>query len=159
MKMYKKKKLDYKNGYIVKEGKIIGIDNKIVDMFNQLETDVQKWLHNMKYPVEDIKPAVPFSRETERGKIYPRVTAVTPELDNMAEKTIAMMDELDKVANADMCNKYFKSIQPLIEFINDKFVVECNQSTQHRFDLPQLGNPLKITKEDLCEIVTQMFTD
>lgn len=158
MKMFKKEELEYRNGYIVKNDEIIGVDNKIVDMFNQFEEDIQRAKHekdNKPAPVEEPKP---FYRKTERGSVYPFVQADTPVLDKMTERAINLMDELDSVGAADKINDYFDTIQPIILFADDEFVVSGEQASQHRFDLPTIGNPLKVTKEDLCSFVIGMFS-
>lgn len=157
MKMINKKDCEYKGGYIVCNGEVVCVDNEVVDLFNKLEEDVQRaQFEANKQPaiaVSDEK----FARKTEHGKIMPIVKASTPELDNVVDKTMKIMDELDACASAELANDYFAGIKSLILFVNDEFVLSGEQATQHRFDLPTIGNPLELTKDDLSALVIGMF--
>lgn len=161
MKMFNKSDCEYKGGYIVCNGEVVAVNNEIVDLFNKLEEDVQraKFEHKKKIvaPFAEHYSNEEFSRETEHGKIFPHVIASTPTLDKMADRTVKMMDEIDGLAKADRTNDYFEGIVPLIMFVNDEFVVSGEQGTQHRFDLPTIGDPLAIDKDALSEFVTDMF--
>jgi hypothetical protein len=157
-KMYKKSKLEYKNGYIVKNGKIISVDNKIVDMFNQLETDYQRALWDANHPVMPAVGRPEFQFETERGKVHPVIKVHTPNLDEAISKAKDIMDDLDAIDAADRATEYLNKIQPLIQFICDDHIVSCNQETLHRFDLKFIGNPLELDKETLGYLVHEMFS-
>lgn len=157
MKMINKADCEYKGGYIVCNGEIVCIDNEIVDLFNKLEEDVQRATFEAnKQPVVAVFNEE-FARKTEHGKIMPFVKASTPELDNVVDKTMKIMDELDACASAELANEYFAGIKPLIMFVNDEFIVSGEQATQHRFDLPTIGNPLNISKDDLADWVIGLF--
>ena len=159
MKMFDKKQCEYKGGYIVCDDEVVAIDNEIVDLFNKLEEDIQR----AKFEAENCDPLPcykepgKFERITERGAIMPVASAPTPTLDKMAEKTMKILDELDDVANASRVNDYFAGIVPVIEFVNDPFIVSCENGTQHRFDLPTVGNPLELDRDKLSELVIRMF--
>lgn len=160
MKMYDKKELEYKNGYIVKGDDIICIDNEIVDMLNNLETDLQLAMFNKD--TQDYYDRLgdcnkEFRRRTERGKVFPTVTANTPTLYKKIEETLNLMDEIDSIHDAEEINEYLDSIHPLILFAEDDFVVSCENSNQHRFDLPIIGNPLTLNKDLLFDLVADMF--
>ena len=157
MKMFNKSECEYKGGYIVCKGKVVCVDNRIVDLFNKLEEDVQRAQYEATKMPTVIMPAGEFSRATEHGKIYPVVNADTPELDKLTDQAIKIMDELDSIADAEKVNEYFSSIKPLIMFVNDEFIVSGEQAIQHRFDLPVIGNPLEVTKDDLSQWVIGMF--
>ena len=161
MKMYKKKKLAYKNGYIVKDGKVIAIDNEIVDLFNKLEEDYQRYLHeknvNLVAPFATHYANKPFARATEHGKVFAHVEPKTPELDAAVEKAVKIMDEIDSIALAEKCNEYMKKMQPLFRFASSKRVLDCKQAVQHQFDLPKLGNPLELDAEAIATIIMMMF--
>lgn len=159
MNMYKKEEVTYTNGYIVKDDKVVAIDNEIVDLFNKLEEDVQraKWeKENCLNPsVSQVKP---FIRKTERGAVYPMVLPETPELDKQAEQAIKLMDEFDEIHAAHEINEYLDGISSLFVFAKDEFIVDCDHSAPHRFDLPTLGDPLKLTSDDIVAFVVEMFT-
>jgi hypothetical protein len=159
MKMYKKNKLEYKNGYIVKGDKVVGIDNMIVAMFNELDTDLQKAEFRRQHPVKPVAEQPKFSRMTEHGEVFVQVGAETPVLDEMVEKTIAMLDEVDQLDIAKKVTEYMASIQQLIQWVEDDYVVTAEQQVQHRFDLPFVGNPLELDKDLLLGMVVNMFEE
>lgn len=159
MKMYNKESLEYKGGYIVEDNKVICVDNEVVDLFNKLETDIQRAkFEKMKGKLVVDFGNNEFHRKSELGEIFPNVEVNTPCLDEMAEKAEAIMDEIDAMNAADVMNEYFAGIKPLIAFVNDEFVIDAENSTPHRFDLPTIGNPLELTKEKLSELVIDMFS-
>lgn len=158
MKMINKKDCEYKGGYIINNGEIVCIDNEVVDLLNKLEEDVQRAQFEATKKSFCVSLSNDeFVRKTERGNIIPYVEAKTPELDKMAEQTVKIMDEIDSIGNAAMVNEYFQGIKPLILFTNDEFIVSCEHDVQHAFDLPTIGNPLELTKEDLSEWVLGLF--
>jgi hypothetical protein len=156
MKMFNKDECEYKGGYIVCDGKVVCIDNEIVDLFNKLDVDIQRAQFEATHK-QVAMPVEEFAAKSEHGAIYPVITADTPELDSMVEKSMKMMDEIDAIDNADKANEYFASIQPLIMWVNDEFIVSGEQATQHRFDLPTIGNPLELDKKDLADLVMLIF--
>lgn len=157
MKMYKKAECEYRNGYIVKGDEIICIDNEIVDLLNQLEYDYQKAMFEKANTIPPMPEAPEFGFVTERGKVFPHVHASTPKLDEVVETTMKIMDELDASNMADACNEYFEGIEPVLLFVNDGYVVDCEQAVQHRFDLKNIGNPLELDKDKLADFVIKMF--
>lgn len=162
MKTYKKSNLTYVNGYIMNGDEIVQIDNEIVIQANQLEADVQRASFNQKRKaaIDAVKLAADtkFSFKSERKR--PVIQANTPTLDEMVEKSIDLMDELDALKGAERANEYFRQIVELVEFVQDDFVVECPaQAAQERFDLPTLGNPLEWDKDKLSDAVCGMFEE
>lgn len=157
MKMFNKSECEYKGGYIVCDGKVVCVDNEIVDLFNKLDIDVQRAEYEAKRCPGFAAPVEEFTPKSEHGAIYPKIEANTPELDKMTEQAMKIMDEVDAMADAAKANEYFESIYPLILFVNDEFIVSGEQATQHRFDLPTIGNPLELDKESLAGLVMSMF--
>lgn len=160
MKMYKKKDCKYKDGYIVCGGKVLSIDNKIVDLLNELED----WIQRSCY--DDVKQKIcdfcsvkrkEFHRVSEHGKIYPTIIPNTPDLDKAVEQTMAIMEDLDAIAAAEKMNDLVKRLAPVFEFAASKTIVSGDQAVQHRFDLPTIGNPLKLTPQDIADHVTGLF--
>lgn len=155
-KMYKKDKLQYKNGFIVKGDKVVGVDNTIVAALNRFERAYQKFLWNENIekpkPVED----KPFMFETEHGNIYPKVTPDTPLLDIKALETMTIMDELDEIKAAEKINEVFNDNLDLFAWLDSEYIISCKHQQQLQFDLRYLGNPLKLTKDRLCEIIIEM---
>ena len=158
IKMYKKKNCKYKNGYITHKGKVVSVDNKVVDLFNKLEEDMQRAMferqneqHCYCAPVQELR------RKTERGNIVPTFNVDTPELDEAIDKSMLIMNELDTVSKAKEMEAYLRKMIPLIEFMEDKEIVSTDQAVQHRFDLPTIGNPLNMNKETLSSCVSIVF--
>lgn len=154
MKTYKKENLKYKNGYIFKGDKIVGIDNDIVDLANKMETDTQRKYHEVHNKI-DINDVEEFNRVSEFSR--PLVMPSTPKLDKKIEESIELMDELDGMQKAEEANEYLESIHPVVQFIQEDFVIDCKQDTQHKFDLPVLGNPLEWDREFLDHFIKKLF--
>lgn len=157
MKMFNKSECEYKGGYIVCDGKVVCVDNEIVDLFNKLDIDVQRAQYEATCCPSFAAPVEEFTPKSEHGSIYPVIEANTPELDKMTEQAMKIMDEVDAMADAAKANEYFANIHPLILFVNDEFIVSGEQATQHRFDLPTIGNPLELDKESLAGFVMSIF--
>jgi hypothetical protein len=157
MKMINKKDCEYKGGYIVCDGKIVGVDNEIVDLLNKLDTDVQRAEFEKNHIAKPAMPMPEFEPKSEHGCLVPFIQADTPEMDKMAEHSMKIMDELDAVAGAELANEYIAGVGPLLMFVNDEFIVSGEQGTQHRFDLPVVGNPLELDKEKLADLIVGMF--
>lgn len=155
-KMYKKDKLSYKNGFIVKGDKVVGVDNTIVATLNRFEREYQRYLWNESIekpkPVED----KPFMFKTEHGNIYPKVIPDTPLLDIKALEAITIMDELDEIKTADKINEVFEDNFDLFAWLDSEYIVSCKHQQQLRFDLHYLGNPLELTKDKLRDIIIEM---
>ena len=161
MKMFNKSECTYKGGYIVCNDEIVGIDNEIVDLFNKLETDIQeaefKRIECIKCPGKLLADKDSFHRKSEFGARIPRMSVKTPLMDAKFKESMELMEEIDNVDNSEKANEYFEGIMPLIEFVNDPFIVECAQPSQHRFDLPTVGNPLEVDPETLVKLVAGIF--
>jgi hypothetical protein len=157
MKMFNKSECEYKGGYIVCDGKIVCVDNKVVDLFNKLDIDIQRAKWEAEHQVEPVVQTEKFRPKTEHGEIFPVIEANTPELDKLAEHAIKVMDEVDAMEDAAKANEYFAGLHPVIMFVNDEFIVSGDQPTQHRFDLPTIGNPLELDKNGLADLVMSMF--
>lgn len=157
MKMFNKAECEYKSGYIVCNGEVVCIDNEIVDLFNKLDVDVQRARYEAQSCAGVAAPADEFRPCSEHGAVYPVIEVETPELDKMTDRTMKMMDEIDTMANATKANEYIAGILPLCRFVGDDFIVSAEHSTQHRFDLPAVGNPLELDKEKLSDLIIEMF--
>lgn len=156
MKMYNKKDCEYKGGYIVCDSKVVGVNNVVVSKLNELETMVQKAKHERENKVE-IKPVEPFARETERGNVIPVICTNTPMMDIKIAEAEMLMDEIDDLSKANAAQEYMDTMGPVIEFINDDFIVSLDDGYQERFDLPTIGNPLELDKDKLGEFVLSCF--
>ena len=154
-KIVKKSKCKYKGGYIVKDGKVVGVSNVIVAALNRFEREYQKYLWDDGDPVEPVKNE-PFRFQTEHGEVYPHVTPETPLLNLKAAETLQIMDELDEIEAAKKINKVFDDNTDLFMWLDSKHIVESKQQHQLQFDLKYLGNPLELTKDRLADIIIEM---
>lgn len=153
MKMYKKKDLSYKNGLIVApDGEVVAIDNEVVDMANELETRIQKasYLKSQPEPVA-IPTLEGFVRQTETT--LTSFVCDTPLMDEQVERSMKLMEEIDDQAMTDKLNEQLKYLTPLVYFVKDDELLSVENDSQHRFDVPVMGNPLEWTEDLLMEFV------
>lgn len=150
MKMYKKTECEYKNGYIVHGDEVVAVDNEVVRMLNQLDTDVQR----ARFGLDRVKPQEieEFVPESEH-QVTAVVKAETPKLDEFAETALAIMEEVDAANKAEAVTDYLAHIQKALVFARDEEIVECSQFTQLRFDLPVIGNPLDLDVHMISKFV------
>lgn len=153
MKMYKKEDLSYKNGLIVApDGEVVAIDNEVVDMANELETRIQKADYLKAQPEPVAIPTLDgFVRQTETT--ITSFTCDTPLMDERVEKSIDLMNEIDNKTMTDKLNNQLELLTPLVCFVKDDELLSVENNSQHRFDVPVMGNPLVWTEEDLMEFV------
>ena len=160
MKAYKKKKLAYENGYLMKDGKVVVVDPQVVRMLNKLDVDVQKARHETvrKFKCSAVSEIMSedFERETERYTMEFEVD--TPSLDEMTKNTMKLMEEIDACNNASKGNDYLKMIDPVVQFVANKKVLDWNGlAAPEQFDLPIIGNPLELDADTLMSFVNSVF--
>lgn len=151
MKIYKKSKLTFKNGYLVnKKNKVIAIDNEIVDLANELETRIQKFIFNKVHEVNIEEPPV-FTRMHD-GMDY-AIKFETPLQDAKVKEAMDLMGELDNWNAAEAANEEMShTFRPLLDFINNDEVMAVEGARLHKFDLPYLGNPLELEIDKVVQI-------
>jgi hypothetical protein len=126
-------------------------------MLNKLDIDIQRAQYETVNHPDLAVPVDEFVPKSEHGSVVPVFSANTPELDKKAETAMKIMDEIDDMAKAEQANDYIADIRPLFGFVSDEFIVSGEQPTQHRFDLPTIGNPLELKKEDITDLVMTIF--
>ena len=153
MKMYNKSDLAYKNGLLVnKEGDVVAIDNAVVDLANELETRIQKARYLNAQPVAVVAPSLNgFKRQSENSLNL--FVCETPALDKTIDEAMELMSDIDSMETTEMLNNQLQGYADLVYFVRDDSVVDCQQGTPHRFDVPTLGNPLEWTKDSLLEFI------
>ena len=159
METYSKEGLKYKDGYLMSGNKIIGVSNAIVNQLNDLELRIQKREHDEIYDnaidlLNDVMNDK-FKPKSERKSLVFYVD--TPTLDELVQKGIDLADDIDSLDTAKEMNEYLKSIDKLVQFVQEDFVIDYDQVIQERFDLPTIGNPLLIDAEALPELVSRAF--
>ena len=155
MKMIEKKDCEYRGGYIVHDGEVVGIDPAIVTRLNAVETELQRnRFCKAEGKVVPVEPAE-FERKSEHGVTMPHVKAETPELDKMAEQALKIMDEIDDDNRAAEINGYFARLKDVFAFIDDDCIVSTATDALPRFDLPTLGNPLELTVDKVAKAIVE----
>ena len=159
MKIYNKNDLTYKNGYIICDDKVVSIDNEIVDLLNKLDTDIQRaeWRQAKSDNAHEAWKEAMSQFEPKSEFTLPEIGAETPVLDAKIEEAKMLMDDIDAKAYAAQANDYLAGIKPVVLFVQDDSVVEFEQPTQHRFDLPVVGNPLELDGESLALLVCRVY--
>jgi len=150
MKLVKKSKLNVWNGLVMKGDKIKNIDPKVVSLANQLEEMVQRKSHEIgtKRGCDCAKKSEPFKRMHE-GKNY-KVEADTPALDAAVERSLAIMDDIDRQSRAKRMNDLLELFKPLLEFADsDKVLVGFDGGK--KLDTPVTGSVLELTVEDIYD--------
>ena len=160
MKMYKKSKLSYKNGYLVtKKGKVVYPGSDIVKQLNKLEEDLQRARHERAVKecseCADSHVNKEFIQKSEFKR--PTITPVTQNLDEAVEKAMNIIDDLDLVESSNKINKRFAEIDDLIQFALSDTVIEIPSLNLIQFDLPTIGNPLELTGDQVADIVTEIY--
>lgn len=160
MKAYKKTKLAYENGYIMKGDTIVVVEPAVVRLLNKLELDYQKALFNYRREVATEHAAEimaeKFEPQSERASLTFEVE--TPHLDKLAKKSMKIMDELDDCANASKANNYLKAIGPVVQFVTEDKVFDYDRlAAPVQFDLPNIGNPLELDADRLMDFVNVIF--
>lgn len=161
IKFVKKNKLQYRNGLIVdKKGRVVALDDAIVDQLNMLETKVQQHAYIKAQPEATPVPSLDgFKRESIHDNSGIEVAAIdTPIMDKRIEEGLAFAKEAERTYKADEANRIINQhLKSLVEFvINDEVLVDCDAGYAHEIDTPTLGNPLELTDGDIVSAV--LFT-
>ena len=156
MKMYKKSDLSIVNGMLVAEsGDIVVPSIAIIEEANALETLLQKTKYLQAQPIAMPAPSLKgFQRKSIKDGSRVKFHAKTPMMDDKAEEAMALMDELDDVAKVEHANSMATEFQALVEFAQNDFVIDCGgDGTLYFFDTPTLGDPLKLTVDDVIDAI------
>ena len=151
MKLYNKEKLKFVDGVLTtKKGKIAMPSKTIVEQANQLETMLQQTMYLDRQP--DPQPA-PTLDGFNRVHSYqaPIVDCRTPLLDEKAELSLALMEEMDKKEHAEKFQEVLDHFAPLVEWAHKDSFAACEHECLISFDTPTLGNPLTWTEESIVK--------
>lgn len=160
MKAYKKSKLTYENGYIMKGNDVVAVDPTIVSQLNYIEEQYQKALFDgtRELATQSIAAIMDKEFELESERETLEFVVDTPHLDKAAKKTMKIMDEIDNCNHAAEANKFFKRINTTIQFVTSDKVIDTNADHVAQFDLPNLGNPLELDADKLMDFVNVIFS-
>ena len=159
MKLYKKSDLEFRHGMLIaNDGNVVAVDNEIIDLANELETEYQKacYLEEQPEPVPE-RSLDNFEREHYVGNPRLHVNINTPLLDAKIEEAMSIMTELDAASANNNINDLFEQFSPLVDFVaSDEVLSIDGQVSQHKFDTPKIGNPLEITNQKLVFIAAKI---
>lgn len=151
MKLYNKEKLKFVDGVLVtKKDKVAMPSKSVIAQANQLETMVQQTMHINSQPDAQPAPTIDGFNRVHRYQA-PIVDCRTPLLDEKAELSLALMEEMDKKEHADKLQEMIDHFASLIEWVHrDSFIAsECEDFAS--FDTPILGDPLTWTEETVVK--------
>lgn len=157
MKMYKKEELTVKDGLLVAgNGDVVLVNPEVVDLANELETNLQKARYLSAQPKGGPAPTLDgFTRKSTKS--IEMFTCDTPISDKRAEDALAFMDELDDIKLTDDMNNMLLGMTELVMFVQEGEVLGLEGCTTiRRFDTPTLGNPLKWTEDTLSKAVAEI---
>lgn len=161
MKMYSKKDLKFKNGYLIApDGEIVTPDFNIVGQANQLETSVQRRSFIDKQPEVCFGPNLnEFKRKSIDDVNTCEFKIDTPLLDEKVDESIALMDEIDNAQVVERMNEelHYKYNNLLKFVIDDDIVCKENDIAFSKFDTPTLGNPLEWDVNKIMDAIGYIF--
>ena len=154
MKMYEKSSLSLFDGmFVAADGTIVVPDPKVVEQTNELETLIQEAAYLMKQPNAAPAPSLSgFERKSVFKVKKDYFIANTPTLDKKANEAMALMDELDDVNRVTDINNHIQHFADLVRFAGaDRIVCFEDNAYSNRFDTPVLGDPLKLSVDDVTD--------
>lgn len=153
MKLYEKSSLSLFDGmFVAADGTIVVPDSKVMNQANELETLIQEAVYLMNQP--DAAPAPSLSGFERKSvfKVKEHFVAETPTLDKKADEAITLMDELDDATRVIDINNHIQHFADLVRFAGaDRIVCFEDNAYYNRFDTPVLGDPLKLTVNDVID--------
>lgn len=156
MKIYQKADLKMKDGLIINDaGEIVAIDPEIVDLANNLETELQQARFLADQPEASPMPTLVGFKRKSMNEIE-LFECETPIQDKRAEDAMKLMEEIDQASLTTQMNLMLTNIKPLVLFAKDSDVIAMEATTLHRFDTPFMGNPLEWTEESISQVVAEI---
>lgn len=165
MKIYKKDEVRYVDGLLVDaDGNVVSMDPIVVHQLNNLEAMEQQARHEEKQ--KTIRKAVSNIVELEEFKFESEheITqedlgfhheACTPMLDKRAAESYAILKEMEGVGLKKDIDEAFVTYMPALKFAHaDEFFGYDYKFETPRFDLKLLGDPTKLTAEDIIDVIT-----
>ena len=154
-KFYNKSDLTFKSGYVVSAtGDVVALPKGVANQLNSIEEMVQKaaWLEAQ--PEETKAPDLSeFVRKSAFDSV-PTITVDTPMLDARIKDAIRLDAEIKRQLCADKLNEIIGTYKEAFAFCSEEDFVEGTDVV--RLDLPTLGDPLKLTANDLAAVIGSM---
>lgn len=153
MKMYEKSSLSLLDGLLVAaDGTVVAPDSKVIDQANELETLIQEAAYLMKQPNAAPAPSLSGFERKSVFKIEKKYfTAETPALDKKVNEAMTLMDELDDATRVTDINNHIQHFADLVRFADADRIMCFEGDGCNRFDTPVLGDPLKLSADDVTD--------
>lgn len=154
MKMYEKSSLFLLDGvFVAADGTIVVPAPEVVNQANELETLIQEAVYLMKQPNAAPVPSLSgFERKSVFKIEKEYFSTETPMLDKKAKEAMALMDELDDATRATDINNHIQHFSDIVRFAGaDRIVCFEDDDCFNRFDTPVLGDPLKLSVDDVID--------
>lgn len=157
-KLIKKDKCKFKQGHIVKKGKVIGLPFAVWLQLNKFELMIQEYWHLRKQPAYQPAPSMDgFERKSMFGNDRPYVEMPdTPTTDKRVGEALAFMAEADAVSDAKMVNQVIDDFGALIDWCNSEEFIEGD--CLNVIDTPEIGNPLELDADEIAFVIEKMVT-
>lgn len=154
-KFYSKSDLTFKSGYVVSAtGDVVALPKGVANQLNAIEEMVQKaaWLEAQ--PAETKAPDLGEFVRKSAFDSAPTITVDTPTLDAKIKESMRLDADIKRQLCADKLNEIIGTYKEAFAFCSEEDFVEGTDVT--RLDLPTLGDPLKLTANDLAAIIGSM---
>lgn len=155
-KFYSKSDLTFKSGYVVNsDGDVVALPKGVARQLNEIEEMVQraKWVAEHEAPEAEKEE---FVRKSA-FKSAPVITVDTPLLDQKIEEAVRLHEEIERQLCADKMSEIIKGFKEAFAFCDEDDFVEGSEVI--RLDLPTLGDPLKLTANELASHIGGMAFD
>lgn len=160
MKVIKKEKLEFVNGYLVdKKGNVYN-DFRVVESVEEFAKAVEllDFIEKNEDAINMAGKTVSFDMP-KKHKNDVSIECSTPTLDAKTKEALKCMEELTGIANADRVNEFIESkLQPLVDFVmNERFVWTESFATTETYWF----NPTELTIEDIENFAKKLasYTD
>lgn len=159
MKLIKKSKCKFENGYIVKGSKIVGMPSEVYRQLKFLEIMVQEYEYIKAQPAYQPAPTLEgFEPKSALSTKRPYMEKPdTPTIDKRTGEALEFMAEVDAVNEAAHANGMIDRLGALIDWLAaDKFV---EGNCFDPIDTPTLGNPLELTPGKVADKIIEIMGD
>ena len=155
MQFINKDKLSYKDGYIIDaDGNIMIVSPLVVFEMNELEKLAQLTAWFIANPEPEYKEPEQFERESEHVTPKLGMHMDTPVLDALVEERAKLFDELAMEGVLKKMEEAGERFMHALRFAaSNTMVTEVSPHMVDQFDLPTIGNPLKITPDKIADII------
>lgn len=155
LKMIKKDKCKFENGFVCKGSKIIGLPADVALQIQKLELMIQQYEYLASQPAPRPMPSLDgfkFNDGLPKPMHFDRPD--TPTMDARVAEAMAFCEEVEEVDNAIEVNKMIDRFTALINWCNaDKFVAGDYVSPLR---CPRIGDPLKLTEDQIVGTLLDM---